>query len=565
MTEWDHYTDFLVVGSGAGLVGAVTASVAGLDVLVVEKSQFIGGSTGISGGVFWLPDNPLMARENVHDSVDAGLEYLASVVGDVGPASSDARRHAYVTNGIEMVHLLEQEGMEFVRCDGYSDYYAGVRGYTGGLARGRSIECVATDRKRLGALDDKVRPSIAGPMAMRTGEAARAGLLRVSLRSMMVAARVGLRTVFGRLRGMNLTTNGAAMITQLVEILVRREVPIWTKSPFLDLVEENGAVVGAVVTRNGKEVRVRARHGVLLAAGGFAHNAEMRRDFSGDRPNEGEWTSANPGDTGEVLRAAMAHGAATDMLDAAWWIPTFFGPDGTPFMVISNRSQPGSVIVDAVGKRYFNEATSLIEAGYAMYAHEQAEGTGVPSWMVMDSRHRSRYMLGMLPPGRTPDEWITSGALKRADTLTELADECGMDSVVLAATMERFNELAAAGNDVDFHRGEGAHEHYQGDPTNKPNPCLAPLTKAPFYAVKLFPGDIGTAGGVLCDEQSRVLDTSGNPIDGLYAAGNITASVMGRTNPGAGASIGASAVFSYIAANNAAERVASGAVSTSNG
>ncbi|WP_235157380.1 FAD-binding protein [Rhodococcus ruber] len=548
-------TDFLVIGSGAGLVGAAAAGAAGLDVLVIEKSEFIGGSTGISGGVFWLPANPLMARDNVPDSVAAGLEYLSSVVGDVGPASSDARRSAYVTTGVEMIRFLEREGMSFVRCDGYSDYYADVRGYKGGLARGRSIECVPTDRRQLGALDAKVRPSIAGPLALRTGEAAPVSMIRVSLRAMLLAARVGLRTTVGRLRGQHLTTNGAAMITQLLQILVRREIPIWTRSSFVDLLEEDGAVVGAVIKRNGRQIRVRARRGVLLAAGGFAHNAEMRRKYSGDLPNEALWTSANPGDTGEVLQAAIEHGAATDMLDAAWWMPTFFGPDSTPYMVNNTRCQPGAVIVDAAGRRYFNEAASYIEAGYAMYEQENKHGTGLSSWLILDSRHRSRYMLGNLPPGRTPKEWVTSGVLKRSDTLAGLAEQCGMDGATLASTMERFNELAATGVDEDFHRGEGAHERYQGDPTNRPNPCLAPLVKPPFYAIRLVPGDIGTAGGMLCDEYSRALNSDGEPIPGLYAAGNITASVMGRTNPGAGASIGASAVFSYIAANDAANRV----------
>ncbi|MFK4100324.1 FAD-dependent oxidoreductase [Streptomyces sp. NPDC019531] len=550
MTAWDHSTDFLVVGSGAGVVGAVRARALGKDVLVVEKSDLFGGSTCMSGGVMWLPHNPLMRREGVPDSVHAALRYFDTVVGDAGPASSHARRLAYVNSGAEMVEFLESQGLEFRRCEGYSDYYSGVRGCEGGSARGRSIEAKAFDKKELGPWQDRIRLGFSNGLTVYTGEAGPMMLMRTRI-GMAVLARVALRTALGRVRGQRLVSNGAALSARLLRTLLRQGVDVWLESELTDLVVWDGRVVGAVLRQGGREIRVRAREGVLLAAGGFARNKAMREEYMGGRPTGTRWTSANPGDTGETIRIAMAHGAATDLLDEAWWMPSWLMPDGTPAMCLSERSKPGAIVVDAQGRRYFNEAVAYQEAGQRMYAHEREFGGAVPSWLIVDSRHRSHYPFGMSPPGRTPTEWIEGGAMKRADTLEDLARQCGIDAGGLLKTVERFNRFAEAGVDEDFHRGEGHHEQYYGDITHRPNPCLGPVAEPPYHAVALYPGDIGTSGGLLCDEHARVLDTEGEPIEGLYATGNCTASVMGRKYLGAGASIAASAVFGYVAANHA--------------
>jgi succinate dehydrogenase/fumarate reductase flavoprotein subunit len=294
---------------------------------------------------------------------------------------------------------------------------------------------------------------------------------------------------------------------------------------------------------------------VLLSSGGFARNKAMRETYS-RQPNTAEWTVANPGDTGEVIEMAIAHGAAVDLMDEAWWIPASMKPDGALAMHIGERSKPGSIIVDRDGQRYFNEAVSYMEAGRQMYLRNQ-EGRSVPSWLIVDGRHRKRYLFAFQPPGMTPKEWIDSGYMKKADTLNELARVCGIDSAGLTATVERFNVSARDGIDAEFHRGEGAHERYQGDTTHKPNASVGPVDKPPYYAVEIYPGDVGTSGGMLCDEFSRVLDTDHRPIPGLYATGNCTASVMGRTYPGAGASIGASFVYAFIAMKHASRAPAS--------
>ncbi|WP_063039234.1 FAD-binding protein [Nocardia pseudovaccinii] len=550
MNDWDHTTDFLVVGSGAGVVGALRARALGKDVLVVEKSDLLGGSTCMSGGVMWLPNNPLMRREDVSDSLDTALAYFDSVVGDAGPASSPARRLTYINSGIEMVGFLESEGLKFRRCEGYSDYYAGVRGIEGGSARGRSIEPEIFDKKKLGAWCDRIRPGFAGGMVIYTVEAAPMSLMRTRI-GMATMARVGRRTVGGRIRGQKLAANGAALIARLVDALLRREIPIWTESALTDLVVEDGRVVGAVIHRDGRDVRVRARDGILLAAGGFARNETMRKEHSDGLPVGAEWTSSNPGDTGEAIRIAQGLGAATDMLNEAWWMPSWIMPDGTPGMCLSERCKPGSLIVDAQGLRYFNEACSYQEAGQQMYARHRENSAAIPSWLIIDSRHRSRYPFGMAPAGLTPKQLIRGGTLKRADTLEDLARQCDIPADALRQTVDRFNGFAETGVDEDFHRGEGDHERFYGDRTHQPNPSLGPIEKGPFYAAALYPGDIGTSGGLLCDEFSRVLNADGEPIGGLYATGNCTASVMGRKYLGAGASIAASAVFGYVAANHA--------------
>lgn len=551
MSDRTYLTDVVVVGSGGGLCGAVTAAANGLETLVIEKEPLLGGSTALSGGVLWLPNNPLMQADGVPDSFGEAMAYFESVVGDAGPASSEARRAAYITEGAEMVRFLQRLGLRFVRCDGYPDYYAGVTGVVGGKAQGRSIESTVVDGRELGPWLAKLRQGLAQEfgVVVYTAEAADLQLIKRTPKALYVGAKVGLRTVAGRLKREVRLTVGNALIAQALKAAIDQEVSIWTETGLVDLIVEGGRVTGVVADRKGRTVEIRARHAVLLSSGGFARNPEMRKQYA-RQPNASEWTVANPGDTGEVIEIAMKHGAAVDLMDEAWWIPASVMPGGVPMLHVGDRSKPHSIIVNRAGRRYFNEAFSYMEFGRQMYANND-DGGSIPSWLVMDAQYRKRYPFAFNL--RTPAEWLRSGYMKRAATLEELARMCGIDPAGLAATVERFNDHARRGVDLDFHRGEGAHERYQGDVTNEPNACLGTVEKPPFYAVALYPGDVGTSGGVLCDELAQVLDTNHDPIPGLYAAGNCTASVMGRTYPGAGASIGASFVFSYIGMKHAAQ------------
>jgi 3-oxosteroid 1-dehydrogenase len=555
--SWDAETDLAVVGSGGALVAALAAHARGLESLVLEKRKLIGGSTAMSGGVVWMPCNPLLAAAGVEDSVEDAMAYFEAVVGNVGPASSLERRRAFATQGPAMLRFLQELGIRFVYCDGYSDYYAEAKG---GKARGRAIEAVPLDASALGEWRARLQPGFLdhSRFPIHTGELARFSLPYRSLRNAATLARVLARTLVAQLRGKKYLMNGASLIGHLLQLAVARGIPVWTQTRVVELIAEGGRVAGVAAEREGRTLRIRARRGVLLGAGGFAHSPELRRRYSGAQPNDASWTSANPGDTGEVLEAAMRLGAATDLLDEAWWIQTSLLPNGARLMHISERTRPGTLIVDAKGLRFVNEAASYMEVGKAMYAR-CAVAQAVPSWLIFDARFRRRYPWAMAPPMRTPRDWFESGYMKRADSLGALAALCGIDAAGLEATVARFNRFAREGRDPDFHRGEGAYDRVYGDPGHGPNPCLGPVDRPPYHAVAIYPGDVGTCGGLLTDARARVLRDDGEGIEGLYATGNTTATVMGRSYLGPGASIAASMAFAYIAAHAAADAAAQAA------
>jgi 3-oxosteroid 1-dehydrogenase len=297
-------------------------------------------------------------------------------------------------------------------------------------------------------------------------------------------------------------------------------------------------------------VAVEARRGVLVSAGGFAHNREMRLRHGGDQPNEGKWSMSNPGDTGETLRTAMRLGAQTDLMDEAWWLPSPRTGKFGQSTLDQARQRPRTIYVDAAGQRFVNESNSYMEVGKAMYERDKTS-RAVPCWLIFDDRYRKRYAHVRSHPGYFPKEMLESGKLKKAATLAELAELCSIDADGLIETIDHFNEHAAKGVDPDFGRGESAYNRSLGDPNRKVHPCLGPIDEAPFYACEVLPGDIGTCGGLLTDEHARVLGHDHQPIGGLYAAGNITATVMGRHYLGPGASIANGMVFGYLAALHA--------------
>jgi 3-oxosteroid 1-dehydrogenase len=273
----------------------------------------------------------------------------------------------------------------------------------------------------------------------------------------------------------------------------------------------------------------------------------MRKKY-GPQPSNVEWTNANPGDTGEMIQIAERHGAALDLMDQAWWVPGTIPPElkGVyPLMHNTDISKPHCIIVNRQGRRILNESGSYMENGQRLYQNE------VPAYVILDSRHRRRYTWGIYPPGKTPKAWFDSGFLKTAGSIEELAGKTGIDPAGLKAEIEKFNGYCETGKDLDFNRGGRGYDNWFGDPTHKPNPNLGKIEKAPFYAMELVPGDVGTSGGIVTDEHARALRPDGSVIEGLYATGNSTASVMGRCYPAAGASIGASFIFAWIAAHHA--------------
>src|SRR3954470_16563543 len=553
MVNWDKSVDLLIAGSGGGgMVAALAAVDAGIEPLVVEKQGLVGGSTGMSGGMVWLPNNPLMRAEGIPDSHEDGLDYFDDVVGDIGAASSPARRETFLTAGYQMVDLLLRKGVRLVRCPGWSDYYPN---HKGGNVAGRSVEGVPYDSAALGDWSDKVQPSMAKNygFVVKTTELRSLQYFNRSPKAFAVAMRVFLRTNIAKLRQRDLMTNGASLIGQILKVLIdlTGDPPVWTNAAMEDLIVEDGRVVGARVSRDGSPVNIEARRGVLLAAGGFSRNPVMRRRYSGDQPNDGSWSIANAGDTGEVLQTAMDLGAKTDLLDEAWWLPMVFIQDPGAASLGSGRQRPGAIYVDGAGKRFCNESNSYVEGGKAMYAAK-----AVPCGQIFEEGYVRRYVSGANPlqKRRLPEEVIETGAIVRGDTLADLAREIEVPADALEETVQRFNEFAAKGLDPDFGRGQSAYNICLGDPGHKPNAALGPIDRAPFYAARVFPADVGTCGGVITNEHAQVLDEQDRVIDGLYATGNTTATVMGRTYPGAGASIASTMVFGYVAARHAAGR-----------
>jgi 3-oxosteroid 1-dehydrogenase len=558
MTDWDKSVDLLIVGSGGGgMVAALATLDAGIEPLIVEKQTLVGGSTGMSGGMVWLPNNPLMRADGIPDSHDDGMAYFADVVGNIGPASSPARREMFLNAGYEMVNFLLRKGVRLVRCPGWSDYYPN---HKGGNAAGRAVEAIPYDAANLGNWSDKVQPALAKNygqgFVVKTNELRSVQYFNRAPRAFLVAMRVFARTWAARIRRQNILTNGASLIGQMLKILIDLgggEPALWTNAAMEDLIVEDGRVVGARIARNGSTLNVEARKGVLLAAGGFGHNADMRRRYSGEQPNEARWSVANAGDTGEVLQTAMSLGAQTDLLDEAWWLPSVFIADGgaAAASLGSGRQRPGAIYVDGTGRRFCNESNSYVEVGKAMYANK-----AVPCWMVFDEGYVGRYVSGANPlkKRRLPEELIERGAIVRGDTIADLARQIDVPAAALEHTIRRFNEFSAKGLDPDFGRGQSAYNDCLGDPGHRPNAAVGPLERAPYYATKVFPADVGTCGGVITNEHAQVLDEDDVVIDGLYATGNITATVMGRNYLGAGGSIANTMVFGYVAARHAAGR-----------
>jgi 3-oxosteroid 1-dehydrogenase len=552
MSDRDFETDLLVVGSGAGgMTAAFVAAREGLEALLLEKTESYGGSSALSGGGVWVPNNPLMSEAGLHDSLEQARAYLDATVGDRVPA---ARKQAYLVQAPQMVaYLLRHSHLRFEVDREYPDYYPER---PGGMTGGRSLDAVIFRGRRLGPLFDQLRQmesNMSLQLVFTAGEARKLMLFRRKRRYTLVAARVFLRSLWSRISGVKLQCMGRALVAPLRLSLDELGVPLWLNTGVTKLIEEDGRVVGALAEREGRPIRIRARAGVVLAAGGFAHNQEMRERYQ-PAPIGTEWTSASPGNTGDAIRMGLELGAATDLMEEAWWGPSSLLPDNSPLFLLAERSCPGSIIVDSAGRRFTNESASYIDVVHAMYANNRPDAASIPAHLIVDQRFRDRYpFVSFLPGQQISDESLESGHARCAESLEDLATAIGVDPRGLCETVVRFNDMAASGKDLDFARGASAYDRYYGDPTVEPNPCLGPIEKPPFYSVTVLPGDLGTKGGLLTDEHARVLREDDSPIDGLYAIANTSSTVMGNTYPGPGSTLGPAMAFGYVAALHAHE------------
>ena len=551
MDRSETTVDVVVVGcGGAGMTAALAAAHRGLDTLVVEKSEFFGGSTARSGGGVWIPNNYALRRAGVPDSLDEAKTYLAAIVGDVVPAP---RRDAFLDRGPEALEFVrDHSAADFVWVPQYSDYYPEA---PGGRAGGRSVEPKPVNGKVLGDELSRLHPPyMAAPAGMVVSQANYRwmSLAMRTVRGPLTGIKVALRRLVNLLLRRPMYGMGPALAIGLRAGLQRAGVPVWYDTELTDLLVEDDHVAGVRLVRNGVGTVVRARHGVIVASGGFESNAEMRKQWQAS-PITDEWTTGAASNTGGGITAGITAGADVALMDDAWWGPTI-PLTGGPYFCLAERNLPGSLIVNSAGRRYANEASPYVDAVHAMYAGEATGVSHVPSWMILDQRYRNRYLFAGLGPRQPfPGRWYKHGTLFKADTIAGLAAQIEVSPERLSATIVAFNEMARVGVDTDFHRGESAYDRYYGDPKVKPNPSLGVIDQAPFYAVKIVPGDLGTKGGIVTDERGRALRPDGSVIDGLYAAGNASAAVMGRTYAGAGATIGPAMVFGYLAALDIAE------------
>ncbi len=548
--EWDQEFDLVVVGTGAGgMTAALTGAAAGARVVLVEKSAYYGGSSALSGGGIWAPNNPTLVRRGLADDPTDVRRYLQAVVGDRVPA---ARIDTYVAAAPRAMEFLERQShhLRFFWCRGYSDYHPE---YPGGRPAGRSIEALPFDKRQLGAAEATLLGTgLNAPLGLwitatdfhDLGQVTRTWVGKKAL--LRAAGRVAVNLV----RRRRMATNGQALIARLRMALADAGVDVRLATPVVELVTDtNGRVAGAVVEHDGQRQRLGARAGVVLATGGFDHDPELRAKHLAGVDHD--WSMGAPTNTGDGIKLGGELGAGTDLMDDAWWMPAVELPKGRLFPLVSERSMPGSLIVNQAGRRFTNESAPYVNFTHDQLQLDATEGGHVPAWFVMDHRARRRYQFAGIAPGQAlPRSWFAIGTLLRAGTIEELAGQIGVPAPALAATVERFNAAARVGRDDEFQRGVSAYDRYYGDPT-LPNPCLNELVRPPFYAAKLVPGDLGTKGGLTTDEHGRVLREDGSVIAGLYATGNTSASVMGNEYAGPGATIGPSITFGWVAARHA--------------
>ena len=552
MSNFDETYDFVVVGSGGGsMCSALAMRASGKSVLVVEKTPLIGGTSARSGGVMWIPNNRFMKRDGVEDSTEKAVTYLEAVSGGRNdtPGSTPERRRTYVEQGTKMVDFLVEQGIKLTRISYWPDYYDEM---PGGSREGRTVIAELFNVKELGQDKKRFRPNAMEMMAP-LDELLKLQYINKSWEAKWLAVKMVGRTIFAKLTGKHYVLAGGALQGRMFQASLKAGVEFLTDTPVTELLVEDGAVKGVVMLKNGKPCRAGARLGVLVNAGGFSHNQAMRDKYQPG--TQAKWTNTAEGDTGEMILEMMRHGAAIAQMEEMVGNQMSFPPgmenDPVKPVVQGVTAAPHAILVDQSGVRYMNEAGSYMAYCKGMLERNR-DVPAVPSWAIMDHQFMKQYMLaGSLPGSKKPANWFTSGFLKKADTVEELAGMINVDPQALRATVDRFNGFVAKNHDDDFNRGDRAYDKWLGDPFHERNPSLGSISEGPFYAMAVVPGDVGTYGGVVTDSHARVLREDGSVIEGLYATGISTASVMGRVYPGAGASVGPSFVWGYVAARHA--------------
>ena len=551
--------DVIVIGAGAGgMAAAALAAAEGQSVLVLEKTPFVGGTTALSGGIVWIPDNCKMAALGLKDSRAAAEAYLAATVP--GPAL-DPLRSAFLDHGDEAIAALEAKtSVRLQPVPSYPDYYPDLPGAT--LA-GRALEPVPFDARALGREFRLLRTplpefTLLGGMMLDRRDIPHFRRAARSPRSALRVARLLLRYGRERLfldRGATLY-QGNALAARLLHSLLEREVELRCGCGATGLILEKGAAVGVSV---GGET-LRARRGIVLASGGFSHDPALRARLLPQKA--GTNSAASPGNTGDGIRFGLAVGArlGEGPQNNAFWTPlsTFPRADGSRGVfphILTDRGKPGMIAVNKSGRRFTNEAVSYHRFVEAMFRADN-DSPSIPAYLICDRKALWRYGLGALKPfALSKRRLIDCGYLIEGETVAALATRLGIDGEGLARTLLFYNEDAARGEDSLFGRASDPYQRHVGDGDHRPNPCIAPIETPPFYGVKLFPGDLGTSAGLLTDASARVLGEDGAPIARLYACGNDMNSMMRGAYPGPGITLGPALTFAYLAASDIASHL----------
>jgi succinate dehydrogenase/fumarate reductase flavoprotein subunit len=541
--QWSIETDVVVVGTGgAGLTAALAAHDAGAKTVIIEKAAKAGGATAVSGGVLWIPNNHHMPEVGIADSRDEALGYARRLADG---RSDDVLLETFIDHAPQMLKWVEQAAqITFAALKKYPDYHPE---FPGGKPGGRSVDPGLFDSNELGEWKNKLRRSpVFGMTAMSVTEATDWGVFSKPMK--LPFKLLGERFQKG------LICYGGALVGKLLKATIARNIAPTLGTGARELVLEEGRVIGIKCDQGGKEITIKARRGVVLASGGFEWSKQLSAQFLG-----GQLTHPNspPGNDGDGLRMAMAAGADLGNMSEAWWCPSLVIPgeeyDGKQLNRgdFATRSLPHTIIVNRKGQRFVNEAQNYNDLMKPFFTFDPVdyERPNLPAFLIIGQEYLDKYALMTHMPGRGAPEWLT-----KADSLEELAGKIGVDPKGLRATVDRFNKLAEEGVDRDFRRGESLYDHFYGDPDNKPNPNLGKIEKGPYYAMQVHPGAIGTKGGARVTPKAQVLHVDGDPIPGLYAAGNVMAGVTGPGYPGAGSTIGAGMTFGWLAGMDAAKQ-----------
>lgn len=555
----DREVDLLIAGAGpAGMTAALVASLEGLEVLLCEKSDQVGGTGSTSAGTLWIPGNSQSRAAGFSDGSEQADLYLNALIGE---ATNRELRNAYLHTGPSAIdYLCARTDVQFLPCGTHPDYRSNM---PGAAVAGRAIVPEPFDGRLLGAEFRRIRPPVPEFMVFGGMMVGKADIPRLigrfhSIANFIYSAKLFARYLVDRLRYQRGTRimMGNALIGRLFYSLRKRKVPILFDTSIVDVTGDRRGVSGARLHAGGKEILVRTRKGVVLATGGYAHNQRFREAFM-PRPVPAHSMSYE-GNRGEGVDIGQRLGAAItpEQCTSGLWTPVSIvpRPDGSKGLfphLVFDRAKPGLIAVNSAGRRFVNEAASYHDFVLAMFeAHKIAPS--IPAWLICDRAFLGKYGLGVIYPGhRNPGKFVESGYLVSAYTVEELAGKITADPAQLRNTIARYNGFTATGVDIDFGKGETELNRFNGDAGHKPNPCIGAVATPPFYALAVWPADIAVSTGLATDANARVLGNDGKPIPGLYACGNDMASVMAGSYPGPGTTLGPAIVFAYRAAMHA--------------